>query len=89
MGKHGSHDEKHVEINKTGEYKMATKNKETLIDRYLAAVSDLLPSRLRKDTVTEISSLIQDALDDRSKAEGKAPDDEMMAAVLKEFGSPE
>jgi hypothetical protein len=69
--------------------KMDTINKETIVDRYLAAVSDLLPAKQRKDTVTEISSLIQDALDDRSKAEGKAPDDEMMAAVLKEFGSPE
>ena len=68
---------------------MNTMSKETLVDRYLAAVSDLLPGRLRKDTVTEISSLIQDALDDRSKAEGRAPDDEMMATVLKEFGSPE
>src|SRR4030065_883088 len=68
---------------------MATNNKETIIDRYLAAVSDLLPAKLRKDTVTEIRSLIQDSLDDRSKAEGHAPDDEMMAAVLKEFGSPE
>ena len=64
-------------------------NKDTLIDRYLAAVSDLLPARLRKDTVTEIHSLIQDALDDRSKAEGREPDDKMMEAVLKEFGSPE
>jgi hypothetical protein len=44
---------------------------------------------LRKDTVTEIRSLIQDALDDRSKAEGRDPDDKMMAAVLEEFGSPE
>jgi hypothetical protein len=69
--------------------KMETTSMETIVDRYLAAVSDLLPAKQRKDTVTEISSLIQDALDDRSKAEGKAPDDEMMAAVLKEFGSPE
>ena len=62
---------------------------DTLVDRYISAVSDILPAKLRKDTVTEIHSLIQDALDDRSKTEGKAPDDEMMAAVLKEFGSPE
>ncbi len=68
---------------------MDAKNKDTLIDRYLAAVSENLPARQRKDTVTEIRSLIQDALDDRSKVEGKVPDDEMMAAVLKEFGSPE
>lgn len=62
---------------------------DTLIDRYLAAVSDNLPVKLRKDTITEIRSLIQDALDDRSKAEGRPPDDEMMAAVLKQFGPPE
>lgn len=68
---------------------METMNKDSLVERYLAAVSENLPARQRKDTVTEIRSLIQDALDDRSKTEGKTPDDEMMAAVLKEFGSPE
>jgi len=62
---------------------------DTIIDRYLAAVSEILPTKLRKDTVTEIHSLIQDALDDRSKTEGRPPDDEMMVAVLKQFGSPE
>jgi hypothetical protein len=62
---------------------------ETLIDRYLSAVSDALPVKQRTDTVTEIKSLIQDALDDRSKAEGRPPDDEMMTAVLKQFGPPE
>jgi len=62
---------------------------DTLIDRYITAVSENLPAKIRKDTVTEIRSLIQDALDDRSKTEGKAPDDEMMVAVLKEFGPPE
>ena len=45
---------------------------DTLIDRYLAAVSENLPAKQRKDTVTEIRSLIQDALDDRSKAEGRS-----------------
>ena len=62
---------------------------DTVIDRYLAAVSEILPAKLRKDTITEIHSLIQDALDDRSKTEGRPPDDEMMVAVLKQFGSPE
>lgn len=62
---------------------------DTLIDRYLSAVSENLPAKQRKEVVTEIRSLIQDALDDRSKAEGRAPDDEMSAAVLKEFGPPE
>lgn len=62
---------------------------DTIIDRYLATVSELLPAKLRQDTVTEIHSLIQDALDDHSKSEGRPPDDEMMAEVLKQFGPPE
>src|SRR5512139_3498301 len=65
------------------------KTMDTIIDRYLSAVSESLPAKQRKETVTEIRSLIQDALDDRSKAEGREPDDEMMAAVLKQFGPPE
>jgi hypothetical protein len=62
---------------------------DTIIDRYLAAVSENLPAKTRQDTVTEIRSLIQDALDDRSKAEGRRPDEAMMAEVLKQFGPPE
>jgi hypothetical protein len=88
MGKHGFNDAKHAGLG-TRRIRMESKDKDTLVDRYLAAVSDLLPARLRKDTVTEIRSLIQDAMDDRAKAEGRAPDEEMVAGVLKEFGSPE
>jgi hypothetical protein len=62
---------------------------DSMIDRYLATVSELLPAKLRKDTITEIHSLIQDALDDRSKAEGREPDEAMMVEVLKQFGPPE
>jgi len=62
---------------------------ETLIDRYLTAVGEILPAKMRKDTTTEIRSLIQDALDDRSKAEGREPDEKMMAEVLKQFGPPD
>ncbi len=62
---------------------------ESLVERYLSTVNDLLPARQRKDTVTEIRSLIQDALDDRSKSEGREPDDEMAAEVLKQFGPPD
>lgn len=68
---------------------MENKTKDTLIDRYLATVSEILPAKQRQDTVTEIRSLIQDALDDRSEAEGREPDEQMMADVLKQFGSPE
>jgi hypothetical protein len=88
MGKHGSNDATYAGliVRRT---QMETTNKNTLVDRYLVAVNDLLPAKLRKDTVTEIRSLIEDSLDDHSKLEGRAPDDAMMVAVLKEFGSPE
>ena len=62
---------------------------DTIVDRYLTAVSEILPAKNRQDTVTEIRSLIQDALDDRSKTEGREPDNEMMVEVLKQFGPPE
>ena len=62
---------------------------DTIIDRYLAVVSEILPAKMRQDTVTEIRSLIQDALDDRSKTEGREPDNEMMVEVLKQFGPPD
>ncbi len=62
---------------------------DTIIERYLSAVSEILPAKQRTETVKEIRSLIQDALDDRSKAEGREPDEAMMADVLKQFGPPE
>jgi large-conductance mechanosensitive channel len=62
---------------------------DTLIERYIAAVSEQLPAKQRKDVTTEIRSLIQDALDDRSKTEAQLPDDRMITQVLKEFGPPE
>jgi hypothetical protein len=68
---------------------MENKNKDTLVERYLAAVRDILPAKQREETVTEIHSLIQDALDDRSKAAGHEPDDEMVTEVLKQFGPPD
>jgi hypothetical protein len=68
---------------------MDNKNKDTLVERYLAAVSENLPAKQRQETITEIRSLIQDALDDRSEAEGREVDDEMVVEVLKQFGPPE
>jgi hypothetical protein len=62
---------------------------DNLIERYISAVRDALPAKQRQDVTTEIRSLIQDALDDRSKTEGRPVDDEMTAQVLKEFGPPE
>lgn len=61
----------------------------TLIDRYINEVGKNLSGKQREDIQAEIRSLIEDALDDRSQAEGRQPDDEMTLSVLKELGSPE
>lgn len=57
----------------------------TLIKRYLSQVGYYLPADEREDVQNELRSLIQDQLDDRY---GAAPNEEAVATVLKEFGSP-
>lgn len=59
------------------------------IDRYVAQVGRSLPQSKRADIEKEIRSLLEDMLDDRSKAEGREVDEEMTLAVLKEMGEPE
>ena len=59
-----------------------------IIDRYVAEVGRNLPEKSRPDITREIRSLLEDALEDRSKAAGRAPDEGMTVALLKEFGAP-
>jgi hypothetical protein len=59
-----------------------------IIDRYVAEVGRSLPEKTRPDIEREIRSALEDALEDRSQAASHAPDEEMAAALLKEFGSP-
>ena len=60
-----------------------------LIEAYVASVGENLPEKLRADIEAEISSLLQDMVDARAEAEGRAPDEEMVCAVLREYGEPE
>lgn len=60
-----------------------------LIDRYVAEVGRHLPDKLRPDIEREIRSLLEDSLEDRSKVAGRPPDEAMVVALLKEFGSPQ
>ncbi len=60
-----------------------------LIDNYMQAVASELPRKNRADIETEIRSLIEDTLADRSKTLKRPVDDDMIVEVLKEFGSPE
>lgn len=60
-----------------------------LIDRYVAEVGRNLPEKTRPDIESEIRSLLEDTLEDRSQQEGRAPDEEMVVKLLKAFGSPQ
>jgi hypothetical protein len=71
---------------------MTNKEKEkemNLIDRYVREIGRKLPQKTRADIEKEIHSALEDALEDRSKKEGRAVDEEMTVAVLKEYGNPE
>jgi hypothetical protein len=61
----------------------------TLIDSYVAEVGQRLPEKNRADIENEIRSLIQDTLEDRSHAQNRQPDEDLVVEVLKEFGSPD
>ena len=60
-----------------------------MIDQYIFEVGENLPEKLRADLEKEIRSLIEDTLEERSRTYSRAIDDDMIAEVLKEFGSPE
>ena len=60
-----------------------------LIDRYVREIGRRLPQKSRADIEKEIRSALEDMLEDRSKKESRDVDDEMTAAVLKEYGKPD
>jgi hypothetical protein len=60
-----------------------------LIDTYVSEVGRRLPGKTRLDIEAEIHSAIQDMLEERSHKTGQPVDDEMILAVLKEYGDPE
>lgn len=59
-----------------------------LFNQYAVEVGRYLPRRKRKDIQTEILSLLEDSLEDKSAAGQQPPDEEMAIEVLKEFGPP-
>jgi hypothetical protein len=60
-----------------------------MLDNYVAEVGQHLPRKNRTDIEAEIRSLLEDTLEDRSRAAGREPDEEMTVEILKQFGSPE
>lgn len=59
-----------------------------LIDRYVAEVGRNLPEKMRPDIERELRSTLEDMLDDRARAEGRAADEAMVVKMLKEYGAP-
>jgi hypothetical protein len=60
-----------------------------MIELYTREVGRRLPEKMRADIEREIRSLIEDNLEDESRAAGRPADEEMVAAVLKRMGPPE
>lgn len=60
-----------------------------LLDRYVHAIGEQLPRRIREDVKAELRSLLAEMLDDRARQDQCAPDLELAAAVLRDFGEPD
>lgn len=60
-----------------------------LIKRYVREIGRRLPPKNRSDIEKEIRSALEDMLEDRSKTESRAIDEEMTIQVLREYGKPE
>ncbi|MDO8836014.1 MAG: hypothetical protein Q7V01_10465 [Vicinamibacterales bacterium] len=59
-----------------------------IIDRYAHEVGQYLPHRLRGDVQAELTSLLTDSVEEKALAGGVTPNEELAAAVLREFGTP-
>jgi hypothetical protein len=60
-----------------------------MIDAYVSEIGQRLPAKQRADIEREIRSMIDDTLEDESRAQGRPVDDEMVAQVLRRLGSPQ
>lgn len=64
-------------------------NPRELIESYIDDVALRLPRKLRNDVGLELRTLLGDQLEAASTAAGRAPDEEMATALLRDFGRPE
>jgi hypothetical protein len=63
-------------------------NPNDVIDSYVADVIRRVPTKERNDIGVELHTLLGEMLDDRAQSAGRAPDDAMVLAMLREFGTP-
>ncbi len=60
-----------------------------VIDTYVGDVARRLPRKQRNDVAFELSALLKEELAGRAETAGRAPDDEMALALVREFGLPD
>lgn len=59
-----------------------------LIDRYVTEVGKHLPRKNRLDIETELRSMLEDMLEDRSQQTGRPADEALATELLQEYGAP-
>ena len=64
-------------------------NANEVIDSFVTDVAVLLPRKQRNDVAFELRALINEGLQDRAGAAGRAVDETMAAEFLRTFGRPE
>lgn len=64
-------------------------NAKQIIESYIDDVALRLPRRLRNDVGLELRALLNDELEAAAKAAGRAPDENMIIALLHDFGRPQ
>ncbi len=68
---------------------MNGKENKGLIDRYVAAVGQRLPSKIRADVERELHSSLLDAVEDQAREVGGSADEALVKTILREMDSPE
>jgi hypothetical protein len=63
-------------------------NPNDVIDAYVTDVIRRVPGRQRDEIGLELHGLLAEMLDERAEAQGRAPDDAMVLALLRDFGTP-
>lgn len=63
-------------------------NPNEVIEAFVRDVMRKLPAKDRNDIGLELHSLLAEMLDDRARRDGRAADDAMTLAMLREFGTP-
>ena len=59
-----------------------------VIESYVLDVMRRVPAKDRNDVGLELRGLLAEMLDDRAASEGVIPDDHMVLAMLRDFGTP-